>query len=367
MKIHKPRIAVIGLKGLPAFGGAATVGENIIDRLKDKYDFTVYAVSSHTKLKTADYNGIRQIVLKEIKFKKLNTLIYYINSVIHVLFFETYDLLHIHHSDSAFLLPILRIKYKILVTTHGVHNSGKIDKWKRFKWFFQGQIPFLRFANIVSCVSLKEKEWLKEKHHIDAVYIPNGVDIYKASESQKKYDIFFGAGRIMRDKGPHILLKALKKINFEGSIIIVGDLSQSPIYAEELKNLSSKLNVSFLGLIKIKKKLLSLIARSRFFIYPSMKEAMSIMLLEGASTGTPILCSDIRENRDIFSDNEVLFFKKNDCNDLAEKMIYAINNYSSMLIRANLAKEKILKNHNWSLIAKQYNELYGDLLKKGAL
>ena len=29
----KPRIAVIGLKGLPAFGGAAAVGENIINQL----------------------------------------------------------------------------------------------------------------------------------------------------------------------------------------------------------------------------------------------------------------------------------------------------------------------------------------------
>ena len=27
----KPKIAVIGLKGLPAFGGAATVGENLIN------------------------------------------------------------------------------------------------------------------------------------------------------------------------------------------------------------------------------------------------------------------------------------------------------------------------------------------------
>ena len=30
----KLKIAVIGLKGLPAFGGAATVGENIIEQLK---------------------------------------------------------------------------------------------------------------------------------------------------------------------------------------------------------------------------------------------------------------------------------------------------------------------------------------------
>ena len=46
--MKKKKIAVIGLKGLPAFGGAATVGENIIEQLKDKYEFTVYSTSSHT-------------------------------------------------------------------------------------------------------------------------------------------------------------------------------------------------------------------------------------------------------------------------------------------------------------------------------
>lgn len=66
----KPRIAVIGLKGLPAFGGAATVGENIINQLKDKYDFTVYSVSSHTDLKTGEYNGYKQIVFKKYHSKE---------------------------------------------------------------------------------------------------------------------------------------------------------------------------------------------------------------------------------------------------------------------------------------------------------
>jgi hypothetical protein len=77
MNKKNPRIAVIGLKGLPAFGGAAAVGENIIEQLKDKYDFTVYSVSSHTDLKTGEYNGYKQIVFKKIPFKRFNTLLLY--------------------------------------------------------------------------------------------------------------------------------------------------------------------------------------------------------------------------------------------------------------------------------------------------
>lgn len=74
----KPKIAVIGLKGLPAFGGAAAVGENIIDQLKDRFDFTVYSVASHTNNKTGPINGIQQIVFRNHGKGSVNTLIYYL-------------------------------------------------------------------------------------------------------------------------------------------------------------------------------------------------------------------------------------------------------------------------------------------------
>ena len=48
MPRYKPKIGIIGLKGLPAFGGAATVGENLISILHNEYDFKVYSVASHT-------------------------------------------------------------------------------------------------------------------------------------------------------------------------------------------------------------------------------------------------------------------------------------------------------------------------------
>ncbi len=38
----KKKIVVIGQKGLPAYIGAGTVGVNIIDQLKDNFEFYVY-------------------------------------------------------------------------------------------------------------------------------------------------------------------------------------------------------------------------------------------------------------------------------------------------------------------------------------
>lgn len=65
----KKKIDVIGLKGLPAYVGAGTVGENIIDQLKDKFDFYVYSTASHTNQKSGVFNGYYQKVSRQFHLK----------------------------------------------------------------------------------------------------------------------------------------------------------------------------------------------------------------------------------------------------------------------------------------------------------
>ena len=121
--MKKYNIAVIGLKGLPAFGGAATVGENIIEQLKDKFEFTVYAISSHTEQQSGKFNGYNQIVFRKAPFKKLNIYYYYLLSVLHCLIFGRYDLIHIHSylfftSLQAALLKKVK-KFPLVLQLHG--------------------------------------------------------------------------------------------------------------------------------------------------------------------------------------------------------------------------------------------------------
>lgn len=363
----KPSIAVIGLKGLPAFGGAAAVGENVINLLKEDFKFTVYSTSSHTNLESGTYNGFKQVVLSSVKMKKINTLFYYIKTAI-IVFFKNYDLVHIHHSDSAFIIPLLRLRHKVIVTTHGSHNSGKVTKWKKYRWFFKIQIKyFLKFSNFITCVSKVERKWLFDKTGMKAQHIPNGIlkhSISKNYKKFKKYDLFYGAGRIMKSKGCDYLLKSLKEISFKGSVGIAGDLSSDQNYEKIIYEISSNLNVKFLGMIKKKENLFDEIKSSRLFIYPSFREAMSMMLLEVASLKVPILCSDIAENREIFNDSEALFFNLDDTNDLSEKIIWALKNEKLMNDRAENAYVKLISSYTWEQISKLYANVYTKELYK---
>lgn len=362
--MKKKKIAVIGLKGLPAFGGAATVGENIIEQLKDKYDFTVYSTASHTNLKTGNYNGYKQIVFKKIRSNKLNTLYYYILSALHAVLFEKYSIIHLHHRDAAFITLILKLRYKVILTTHGTFEIR--EKWKKYSLYFRIQeYLFLRFANILTCVSKNEKRQINTNIKKNAIYIPNGINKIDVNAYVKDSDyIFFSAGRIIHSKGCDILMKALKVMNYQGSILIAGDIDQTMEYKNLILSLSKGLNVNFLGLIKHKELLLSYCKKAKLFIFPSSIEAMSIMLLEAASQKVPIIASGIIENKDIFNDDQVLYFDTDNVNDLAEKIEWALSNSSKMAKKADNAYQKLFRYYLWENISKKYANIYNEVAER---
>lgn len=363
-KNRKPRIAVIGLKGLPAFGGAATVGENIIEQLKDKYDFTVYSTSSHTELSTGIYNNIcYQKVFKALPFKKFNSLYYYIVSAFHAVLFGKYDLVHLHHRDAAFIIPFLKIRYKVVLTIHGFGSVNLSDKWNKFRWYFRLQeLLFVRKADIFTTMSKEQKRIIEDKIKRPVEYIPNGINLISMEKEEKDY-ILFVAGRIVSFKGCHVFLKALHKINYTGKVLIVGNLDKNSEYGKLIIDLSIGLNVIFLGLIKDKTELFRYYNNAKLFVFPSQIEAMSMVLLEVASFRTPIIASRIPGNTQVFKEEEVEFFTVNDANDLAEKIDLALNNFNIMIEKCKKAYEKIKKKYTWDKISKEYSSIFDSLLK----
>ena len=107
---------------------------------------------------------------------------------------------------------------------------------------------------------------------------------------------------------------------------------------------------------------MSYLKKAKLFIFPSIIEAMSNMLLEAVSVKTPIICSDILENKAVFDKNEILFFSSEDSDDLTEKIKWALQNPVNMKLRAEKAYKRLVKNYNWSDIASQYDDLYQKLL-----
>lgn len=369
--MSKRKIAVIGLKGLPAFGGAAKCGESLIDRLKDTYDFTVYAVSSHAQLH-GTHTGFEQIVFKSARNNKVNIILYYLKSAFHCLLKGQYDLVHLNHGSSGFILPLLKMRYRTISTLHGSGENMQIyDKLGLLgkKLYFFTEFLILKLSDIVTSVSLPHVKYYQERANREIYYTPNGIDV---RESGGQHDlrhadyVLFAAGRILQIKGCHLFLQALKKIGYKDKILIIGDLNQNPSYTKEVRNLSKGLDVEFIELIKDKFLLMSYLKNARLFVFPSLIEAMSNMLLEAVSARRPVICSDIPENAAIFNSEEMLYFESGNVEDLAKKIEWALSNQNEMSNMAEKAYRNLVKNYDWDEIASQYDQLYRKLIVESA-
>lgn len=363
----KNRIVVFGIKYFPSKGGTSRVVESLLWGLKDHFDITIYCYKN--TLANQNIPGVKTIQFSEIPIKGIGVFLYYLRCCIHLMVSGKYDLVHIHKTDAAFFIPILEKKFKVVATSHAIPYYD--DKWSKVgkAYFRLAERIFMRSKGAVTSISKSQVDYYSSKYNRSVHFIPNGIDILKldqianADELMNRHKvnsnyILFAARRIIPLKGCHTLIKALTQIKFKGTLIISGDKGQLPAYTQQLIKDAMNMDVKFIGFVSDQKILNTLIRGADFFVFPSEIEGMSMMLLEVAFNGTPLICSDIPQNKDVLSNDEVLFFESKNVLDLSEKILFAYDNYMEMKEMAALAKRKINKEYNIKHVTELYKELY---------
>lgn len=368
--MEKKKIAILGVKYFPSRGGTSRVVEDIIIQLHDKYDFTMYCYEDP---KAENHiPGVNVVQFKPYPLGVIGVFFFFLRCSLHMLRKGDYDIIHVHKTDAAFFINMLSKKFKVIATSH--EAPYKRDKWSGFtkayfKWM---EKTFMKSKAKLTCISEPLSHYYEENFGRKVQYIPNGVepdldtDFEQADAKLAEYGVdgpfvFFAARRVMATKGPHHMLKALKKINFDGHVVIAGDIDQLPAFTRELKEMAKGMKVHFIGFVNGKAMLMAMIKRSKVFVFPSETEGMSIMLLEVASMGTPVIASDIPENTAVFDDKDLLFFKNKDADDLAEKFQWALQNWSEMEGKANEAQQRVTNEYDRAIIARHYEQLYYDV------
>jgi len=371
--MKKIKIAYLGLKEIPSNRGTDRVVENIVSCMdKSKYDITVYCMKGHVD-RSAKIEGVNIKILPTIPLKNIDMMFYLLLCSVHSLFCR-YDIVHLHNIDGAFIIPILNLKYrkKFIGTTHG--RPQNVDKWgKKTRAFFSLMEKwFVKYSHTTTSVSKPLADTFMNEYGKETKYIPNGIHLNEQvnvegakallikHNAEEKF-ILFASGRIIPIKGLHDLLEAASLMNLKEQIVIMGDLDQLPGYKAKLEDQMKNLNTKYLGFINKKPLMLGLISQADIFVFPSTIEAMSMMLLEVASVNVPIICSDIPENEAVFSENEVLFFKAGDPNDLAEKLKWAMENPVEFKAKSEKAYIRLKNSYTWDRITLEYEKLYESL------
>lgn len=364
------KIAYLGIKGLPSKSGTERVVEAIVKRLSGKHDITVYCDWKYTPADTK-IPRIRLIRIPTIQGKYTRSPLLFLFSAFHALFFGNFDLIHVHGVDACFTLPILRLRYRIFSTSHQSATLGRRDKWGKLAQFLLEltEYPFCYLSHYATSVSLIDVEFYKSRYMTKVAYIPNGVDeempfnVNTARAELAKYGVqpdnflLFAAGRIDPTKGCHLAIEAYNRVDPDIPLLVIGDLEQVPSYAVHLRRMASNRYIVFSPLITDKELLYGIVKLARLFIFPSINEGMSIMLLEAASLETPVICSDIVENRVVMKDF-TLYFKSGNASDLADHLSWALAHHKKMRNLAKRAKEVVVKRLSWGNIVSCYESLY---------
>ena len=162
-------------------------------------------------------------------------------------------------------------------------------------------------------------------------------------------------GRFIPDKGLQYLIPAFEKLNTEKKLVLVGG-SPNPSEFEVTLKKTNDSKIIFAGFI-YGDDTVTLMKQAYAYVQPSDIEGLSPVMLSVMGLGTPLICSDIKENKYI-AHEDALLFKKSDVASLLSALENSLNDRSGHLRLAEKARTRILKEYSWETITDQYIELF---------
>lgn len=202
--------------------------------------------------------------------------------------------------------------------------------------------------------------------------LPNGIDpsLIQWDMHRKKFcereDVVFFVGRLVREKGVHLLLHAASRLFVQFPKMRLVIAGQGPM-REELEQLAIQLKiinrVSFLGFISDEERN-QMYAKSKVAVFPSLYEPFGIVALEAMAAGTPVIATSVGGLRDVVQHeiNGLTVFPDN-VDSLHDQIAFLWSNpelAEQLSMNASLQIQKF----NWDQIAKSTSDIYCEVLRE---
>jgi glycosyltransferase involved in cell wall biosynthesis len=203
--------------------------------------------------------------------------------------------------------------------------------------------------------------------------IPNGIDTEGFRPRDKKYSrdllrlpptkkiILFGAMHATtdRNKGFHLLQAALQKVGnnlTETMAVVFG--SSEPADMPDLG-----MPVIFLGRLKDEHSLAAAYAAADVFVVPSIQEAFCQTAAEALACGTPVVAFRATGLLDVVEHQGCGYLARPyDVNDLAQGIAWVLQDPARHAKLSAVARQIVETKFARNLVARQYAELYRDIL-----
>ncbi len=234
---------------------------------------------------------------------------------------EHYDVVHTHTSKGGFVGRLAARLANVPVIVHTAHGFAFHERSPRSASLFYSALERIasRWCDRIVSVSEFHRRWaleLKICKPREILAIPNGIadlpnPTVPPAELRRRLGVtdrdmvILSMARLAPDKGLEYLITAatiLLRTELQFRIVIAGD---GPVQArlEELtRHLGVADRVTFLG---FREDVSDLLAACDLVVLPSLREGLSIALLEAMAAGKPIIATSIGSHRELACQAEI--------------------------------------------------------------
>ena len=302
----------------------------------------------------------------------------------------TFDLVHVHEWLVAFAGAAFKRSHNVplLSTIHATERGrgrgslaseqaraiNHVEWWLTYEsWRVIACSEYMRdeVANYFQCPLDK----------IDVV--PNGVDTSRFDELEgqdfaafrnmyalPQEKIVFSVGRVVFEKGLHLLVKAMPSILEQepaAKVVIAGKGPE----LEALRSLAWSLEVGEKVLLT---GFISDEDRDKLFkiascaVFPSLYEPFGIVALEAMAAKCPVVVSEVGGLQDVVQHAETgITVYSDDSDSLAWGILHTLQHPEWAARRVENAYDVVREEYNWERIAQRTHEIYGQIIAEAAL
>lgn len=368
-------IAMFGHKRIPSReGGVEIVVEQLSTRMVQlKNNVVCYnrkghhvSDSDYDLQKIKEYNGVKIKSVLTIDKKGLSAVTSSFFAAVRCAFSKA-DVVHIHAEGPAFMTPLLKLfKKRVVVTVHGL--DWQRDKWSEgfaAKYIKAGEKMAVKYADEIIVLSKRVQSYFMDTYNRNTVYIPNGVNkpnLVQANLINKKFGLTKDSyvlflGRLVPEKGVHLLIDAFKQVKTDKKLVIVGGTSDTDEYVTQIKKLAQDDDRIIFAGFQQGEMLEEFYSNAYLYTLPSFLEGMPLSLLEAMSYSNCCVVSDIDECTEVVQDKACIF-KKGDVDSLKEMLQQLCDDEDTVNKFKCDSQQFVLSKYNWDSVVEQTLKLY---------
>jgi glycosyltransferase involved in cell wall biosynthesis len=275
------------------------------------------------------------------------------------------QIIHSHLLEAemyAFIIKFLKKELITINSKHVAYDNTKIN-------FFMKKIEKIisKKENKIIAVSKRVKNYLLEilelnNKKIKTIY--NGIDLSRFRKRKRKKNSIFTIGiigRLEQQKGHKYLFEAIKNINSNIKILVIGTGSLENELKEICKKHKIDKKVEFLG---YQKEIEEHYSSIDVLCVPSIYEGFGLIVAEAMASKTPVIYSNIEPINEVITREEGFPFPLKNVKKLTKQISFVINNPKKVKEKVDKAYERVKEKFDIKKDVKKVEKEYLDLLEK---